>query len=286
MLKKTMLLLSVSLPLSCSQVFAGFEEDEKERTVRLKNPQTEEEFTFRSASESDFYDYSRVLSSLPIKDGYPALDEQTVNRYTAQNLDRQKDGNPYHFYRLSFKGERMKADLGFVQFGRMPTLGYDEGITPGGTEHYPIIQTWMDLGITRQKSSMGGLGKEDMERIENRGIAMIVPIFPKEVQENQDLGRIRGEAIEACYEMVCWRAQQGKLLPVEKTDPEAVISLFRPDDPARLSYLSAGFRQNDNPGFGWFYPKTEMVNDSQSEKPVTLKIPQPRVMMVKPVKVD
>lgn len=282
MLKKTMLLLSVALPLSCAQVFAGFEEDEKERTVRWKNPQIEEEFTFTSASESDFYAYSKALKSLPIKDGYPALDGQTVDRYTAQNLDRQ-DGDPYHFYRLSFKGERIEADLGFVQFGRMPTLGYDEGITPGGTEHYPIIQTWMDLGITRQKSSMGGLGKENMERIENRGIAMIVPIFPKEVQEREDLGRIRSEAIEACYEMICWRAQQGKLLPVEKTDPEVVISLFCPDDPTRLSYLSAGFQQNDNPGFGWFYPKTETV--LQASEPVVRKIPQPRVMMLKPVEV-
>jgi len=285
MLKKTAF-LSLLFSLSFSQVFAGFEEDEKERTVKWKHPKTEEELTFKSASELDFYAYSTALKSLPIKDGYPALDGQTVDRFTAQNLDRQKNGNPYHFYRLFFKGKERQVDLGFVQFGRMPTLGYEEGIAEKGMEHHPIIQTWMKLGITQQKSSVGGLKKDNIERIGNRGIAMILPIFPKEVQESKDLKEIRDTAIEACYEMICWRAQQGKLLPVEETIPHAVISLFRPDDSTVLSYLSTGFVGDDNPGFGWFYPKRETVNESKSEESPIRHIPQPRIMMIKPVKLD
>src|ERR1700722_19182554 len=166
MLKKMALLLSVALPFSFSQAFANWEEfkvqdnEDGTRTVRAswKDPQKKEKFILESANPTSYDAYVKTLTSLPIKEGYP-VPEGSEGRFKAQNVDRQKAKNLYHLYTLSYQGDENedKSCLGFVQFGRMPSKGYPEGIETNPTAHHPIIQKWISLGLTEKIDPNGSL---------------------------------------------------------------------------------------------------------------------------------
>lgn len=269
MLKKMTLLLSVALPFSFPQAFATWEEfqvndTEGGSTVKAiwKNPQKPGKFILTSADPASHVAYVQTLTSLPIKEGYPGA-EGSEGRFKAQNIDRQKAKNLYHLYTLSYQGENEdQSSLGFVQFGRMPSKGYQEGTENGPTIHHPIIQKWINLGITEKIDPNGSLEDANIKRINNRGLAMILPLFKVDATEEQKKG-----AIEACYELTCQFKRNGSLLPVEGTLPYVVMSLFRSDDSNVALFSANSFEADTDSGFGWFYPKEG--------------IPQPRTMITR-----
>ncbi|MBY0291974.1 MAG: hypothetical protein K2W92_01635, partial [Alphaproteobacteria bacterium] len=150
----------------------------------------------------------------------------------------------------------------FVQFGRMPSKGYAEGIEGHPHAHHPIIEKWISLGITQKVDPEGSLGDDNIERIENRGLAMILPLFSVEANDSQRRG-----AIETSFEFVRQLRERQSLLPVESTLPHAAMSLFHPADPNVQRFTENGFDGDSNPEFGWFYPQEG--------------IPQPRTLVTR-----
>lgn len=283
MFKKITFFLSVVLPLSLNQSFAGWitfeeiqsgQESEKIHSVRAvwHNPTRKERFSLESTpcTFDAYYAYVKTLESLPLKEGYPAV-EKAHESFKNQNIARQKAANSHHLYTLFCHAQEGNAPLllGYVQFGRMPTVGYDEGVEGQPTAHHPIIRKYMSLGITRKKDPEGGLNKENIESIKegdiSRGVSFILPIFNSEVLPEHKIG-----AVEACYEFVCELTKQGKLLPVEKTKPHVIMSLFHPQDFTIKAFAENGFDVDNDPGFGWFYPKNGA--------------PQPRTMVTRSVR--
>lgn len=259
MFKKIALLVSVAFPLSMSQSFANWESfeelDTEEGGQRIhavwKNPAGDRRFFLKSAESESLESYKGVLAALPIKEGYPA-EEGSEGRFMLQNTNRQGAKNPYHLYTLSSQtdGSEEISPLGFIQFGRLPSRGYPEGIESHPTVHHPIIQKWISLGITKQIDSEGGFNDANLERIENRGLAMILPLFTSEILQEDRVG-----AVEAAYELVCEFTERGKTLPVEGTLPHMVVSLFHPSDPNIAAFETSRFAADADEGFGWFYPK-------------------------------
>lgn len=276
MFKKTPLLIALMLPFSFSQSFAVWEEfliqdgEETAKTVRAKwkSSQLPGSFTLESAEEASFPMYHQILTDLPLKDGYPGI-EGAEGRFNAQNIARQKAGNLYHLYKVSYQEEGQDVvPLGLVQFGRMPSKGYPEGIEGNPEAHHPIIQKWMLLEITQQAPGAVGLADANINRIDNRGLAMILPLFNLQADEGQRRG-----AIETCHELVCKLTKDEFRLPVEQTIPHVAMSLFHPEDPNIQLFAQNGFEVDENPGFGWFYPTSEGV-------------PQPRTMVTRHVTIE
>ncbi len=281
MFKKISLFLSVALPVSISQSFAvlewlSFEDKDTEngRHVRaiLKDSKTSEQFILESAVQESYDSYVKTLKSLPEKIGYPS-EKKAEASFKLQNIDRQLEKNPYHLYTLSYQGkeEEKTSSLGFVQFGRMPTLGYPEGTEENPTAHHEILKKWMELGITTQINETEGFKKDNFERIENRGLAVILPLFNYGLLKEEKIS-----SIEACYKLVCKMTNLAKesgqakdLLPIEKTLPHYVISLFDSEDDNIDYFQKNGFSVDKNEGFGWFYPKGEKIQIPQSATMVT-----------------
>lgn len=297
MFKKISLFLSVALPISISQSFAvlewvSFEDTDIEghRHVRAvwKDSETSEQVTLESTGEEFRSSYMETLKNLPIKKGYPSYlseekkqEKQEKISFDLRNINRQTAKNPYHLYTLSYqrKEEEKTSPLGFVQFGLMPTRGYPEGTKENPTAHHEILKKWVELGITKQIKEEG-FQKENFERIENRGLAFILPFFNPEVSKEKKVS-----SIEACYKLVCKMTnlaeksqKEEDLLPseykndkeTERTLPYQVISLFDPKDENIGIFEKNGFAVDNNEGFGWFHPK--------GEKP---QIPQPRTMVTR-----
>lgn len=285
MFKKIALLVSVVFPLSVSQSFANWESFEEsnleEGAQRIcavwKNPAKDRRFFLRSAEPESLESYKGILASLPLKDGYPA-EEGSEQRFKFQNTDRQGAKNPYHLYTLSFQsdGSEEICPLGFIQFGRMPSLEYPEGIGAYPTAHHFIINKWISLGITKQINPEGGFHNDNLERIENRGLAMILPLFTPDISQEDRAG-----AVEAAYELVCEFAKRGKMLPVEGTLPHVAVNLLHPSDPNIGAFQSSSFSADADEGFAWFYPKAikdgEIVIDYD---------PQARTMVTRPVEIE
>jgi hypothetical protein len=282
MFKKISLFISVALPLSVSQSFAALEwvtfedkDTENGRHVRavLKDSKTSEQFILESAVQESYNSYVETLKSLPEKIGYPS-EEKAETSFNNQNINRQTAKNLYHLYTLSYQGkeEEKTSSLGFVQLGRMPTLGYKEGTEENPTAHHEILKKWMEFGITKQINENEGFKGDNFERIENRGLAFILPLFNSGLLKED-----KTSSIEACYKLVCKftnlakeSEQEKDLLPIEKTLPHYVMSLFVPEDSNVDYFQEDGFSVDKNEGFGWFYPKGN--------------IPQPRIMVTRIVK--
>jgi hypothetical protein len=276
MFKKIALLVSVAFPLSISQSFANwelFEESNPEEGVQRihgvwKNPARDRKFFLKSAESDSFENYTETLAALPIKAGYPAV-EASEQLFKLQNTDRQGAQNPYHLYTLSSQrdGNDEIFPLGFIQFGRMPSRGYPEGIEAHPTVHHPIIQKWMSLEITKQIDLEGGFKDDNLERIENRGLAMILPLFTSDISQED-----RGGAVEVAYKMVCEFTRRGKTLPIEGTLPYWAVGLFHPSDSNIGAFQAGGFVADAHEGYAWFYPKDG--------------VPQPRTMVTRPVEIE
>jgi hypothetical protein len=281
MLKKISLFVSVALPLSISQSFAALEwvtfedkDTENGRQVRavLKDSETSAQVILESTAQESYNSYVETLKSLPKKIGYPSK-KKAETSFKLQNINRQKEKNLYQLYTLSYqgKGEEKTSPLGFVQLGRMPTLGYKEGTEENPTAHHEILKKWMELGITKQIKEED-FQKENFERIENRGLAVILPLFNYGILKEEKIS-----SIEACYKLVCKMTNLAKksgeekdLLPIEKTLPYQVIGLFDSEDGNIDHFQKNDFSVDKNKGFGWFYPK--------DEKP---QIPQPATMVTR-----
>lgn len=276
MFKKIALLVSVTFPLSISQSFANwefFEESnpaEGPQTIRAvwKKTDGDRKFFLNSAKADSLENYTGILTALPLKDGYPAV-EGSEQRFKLQNTDRQEAQNPYHLYTLSSQIDAGDENLplGFVQFGRMPSLGYSEGVPGYPIAHHPIIENFMDLGITEQEHPAGGLNNDNLKRIENRGLTMILPLFTPEISPENRVG-----AIEACYELVAEFTKRGKTLPIEGTLPYRAVGLFHPSDSNIEAFQANGFTADTHEGYGWFYPKDG--------------VPQPRTMVTRLVEIE
>lgn len=275
MFKKIALLVSVTFPLSISQSFANWESfegidmegDQKIHAV-WKNPERDRKFSFNSAELDSLERYTETIAALPIKEGYPAV-EGSEQRFKLQNTDRQGAKNPYHLYVLfsQVDGNDEKRPLGFVQIGRMPSLGYEEGIGAYPTAHHSIIHKWMSLGITRQINPEGSFHNDNLERIEGRGLAMILPLFIPDISQEDRTG-----AVEASYKLVCEFTKRDKKLPLEGTLPYVAVSLFHPSDPNITAFETSGFTVDADEGFGWFYPKDGVA--------------QPRTMVTRLVEIE
>ena len=271
MIKKIILRAVVALPFMLSQSYAIWEafeiqgEEGAPRTVRAvwNSSETQGHFTFESASSESFEEYQETLQALPLKEGYPSVD-RAPNNFAAQNIARQTNGNLYHLYKVSFQaeGQDAKTLLGFVQFGRMPSKGYPQGIEGDQFVHHTIIEKWIALGVTKKVDPVGDLADENITRIENRGLAMILPLFNNEADETQRKG-----AIGTSFEFVRELTTSQRLLPVEGTLPHVAISLFHPDDPNVQRFAENGFAVDESKGFEWFYPQAG--------------IPQPRTMVTR-----
>lgn len=273
MFKKITLLASAILPLSISQSFANWESFEEinleEGGQRIhavwKNPARDRKFFLRSAGPDSFESYTETHAA----EGYPAV-ERSEKHFKRQNVDRQGDKNPYHLYTLSFQidGNDEILPLGFVQFSWMPSLGYPEGMGDDPTAYHPIIQNWMDFKITQQKDPEGGFDDDNLERIENRGLATILPFFSSDISQENRTG-----AVEACHKLVGEFTKRGKTLPEEGTLPYRVVSLFHPNDPNIAAFESNGFTTDAGEEFRWwFYPN--------------FGAPQPRVMVTRLVEIE
>ena len=230
----------------------GKPEEVARQTVTITQNNQYGHFTLTSAGPDSFDAYVDTLSALPLKDGYPA-EEKAESIFKAQNIDRQSNGNVFHLYKVSCQAEDGIAELplGFVQFGRMPSKGYGEE----GGKHLPIIKKWISLGITQQidptpslENPEGSLADVNIARTENRGLAMILPLFDVRADENQRKG-----IIDASFQLV--RQFSESPLPFEKTLPHTAVSLFHPTDPNVGYFAANGFEVDANEGFGWFYPK-------------------------------
>jgi hypothetical protein len=109
----------------------------------------------------------------------------------------------------------------------MNSKGYPEGIDGHPTAHHPIIEKWISLGITRKVDPLGGLEDSNIGRIDNRGLAMILPLFKNNAPQTESF---RVAAIEAFYNLVCELTRRQALLPLEGTLPHAAMCLFHPTD--------------------------------------------------------
>lgn len=245
MFKKMYFLIACFSFFSISPTFAmldiEFGQTEDRHTVKA----VQQDVVIESATPDDLRGYKAILEQLPTIGGYPAI-TGSEGRFATQNLDRQKAGNPFHLYSLTFG----KENIGFLQLGRMPCVGYEEGPDEKNqTAHHPIIEKFMNLGLTQKADQDAGFKKENIQRVENRGVAAILPMFRPEVTEN-----VRQKVITSTFELIRHFTSHGKTLPVENTTPHVVVGLFHPDDPIVNTFRQTGFEVDDNPGFRWFYP--------------------------------
>ncbi|MBY0293495.1 MAG: hypothetical protein K2W92_09460, partial [Alphaproteobacteria bacterium] len=146
MIKKIILRAVVVLPFMLSQSYAMWEafeiqgEEGAPKTVRAvwSSAQAQGRITLESARPESFEEYQGTLQALPLKEGYPSV-ERAPNIFAGQNINRQIAGNLYHLYTVFYQeeGQGDKTPLGFVQFGRMPSKGYAEGIEGHPHAHHP-----------------------------------------------------------------------------------------------------------------------------------------------------
>gem|GEM_PF-4389978 len=265
---KKFIFLILALPFTVSHSCAMWEEFSihdgegvsKTLTAVWRNDQGRVRLT--SVGPESSASYSKVLHGLPIKPGYPSP-ERAATTFKLQNIDRQTAGNLFHLFKVSFheNGQEFPTRLGFVQLGRMNSKGYAEGIEGNLTAHHPIIEKWISLGITRKVDPLGGLEDSNIGRIDNRGMAMILPLFKNNAPQTE---AFRVAAIEACYNLVCELTRRQALLPLEGTLPHAAMCLFHPTDQNVGRFVENGFDVDEDEGFGWFYPA--LVTSIKKEK--------------------
>lgn len=163
----------------------------------------------------------------------------------ARNLvKRRKAGN--YFCCLIFKDENF-TPIAAIGFGRMPALNYDSKFTD-------IIDTFIEFGVTRPKNLKDGYVKENIERVENRGIGMLLPIIPG------DMSLILKQEIVKTATDVFQAFKDKKLeLPIEKTLPHDLIVLLHPNDPLGNIFENVGYERIEKEGFFGFYDKQRVI---------------------------
>jgi hypothetical protein len=245
MFKKMYILITCFSFFSISPTFAMLDIELGQTEDRHTVKAVQKDVIIESATPEDLGGYKAILEQLPRFGGYPAING-SEGRFTAQNLDRQRADNPFHLYSIT-SGEE---NIGFLQLGRMPCTAYEEGPNAENpTAHHPIIEKFISLGLTQKIDQDAGFKKENIQRVENRGAAAILPMFRPDVSEE-----VKQQVISSTFELIRHFTSHGKTLPVENTIPHVAVGLFHPDDPIVNTFRQMGFEVDDNPEFRWFYP--------------------------------
>jgi hypothetical protein len=273
MFKKITFFLSILLPFG--QSFAGQLEWEESLETFAALPRSHVKATWRDPllegklllnSVRSLNSDGSLKHSLPFpwQAIYPNPEQATLS-FKMQHIDRLAIKNPYHLYEIKHQSEEDEAvTIGYAQFDRMPTAvpGYPEGTKENPQAYHSIIRKFISLGVTKQKEANAGLNRHNIERIENRGIAMISLLF-----DSRTLPLYRSSSIQACYELIGEFKKKNKTLPIESTVPYVVMSLLRPDNLTIKSFEESGFDVSHDESFGLLY---------SSEG-----IPQPRTMVTR-----
>lgn len=163
----------------------------------------------------------------------------------AENLIvRRNGGNYYSCLIVKDTADQTVAALGL---GRMPSLGYEPKFTD-------IIDTWMNFGVIGQKSPENGYAKDNFERLENAGIATLLPIIPMSLTPEA-----QSEIIKLGAEVVQFFKDKNFVLPIEKTLPHDLITLLSPADLLCEKFKEVGFTLLEKEGYAGFYDKERVI---------------------------
>lgn len=196
----------------------------------------------RAIGEQDAPHLQNIMNAC-FQEGLPASAES----YTSNMVKRAETGNAFtcYFFHDTSSPETTQAAVGF---GRMPASGYK------AAEHADILTHFIDLGVLRKKDEQAGLDEANLERIENRGVGVILPMLPLALSAQYKLCVLK--QAKALFESF---ATEGKTLPIEKTQPHQLIGLFHPDDTLIPLMLEAGFTLTIKEGFDAFYNKNRIM---------------------------
>lgn len=198
--------------------------------------------SMREIGEQDGPDLQHIMDGC-YQEGLPA----SADTYTSNMIKRAQTGNPFtcYFFHDINSPDTTRAAVGF---GRMPATGYK------AEEHADILNHFIDLGVLRKKDEQAGLDQENLERIENRGVGVILPMLPLGLSAEYKLCVLK--QAKALFETF---ATDGKTLPIENTQPHQLIGLFHPDDTLVPLMGEAGFTLTIKEGFKEFYNKPRVV---------------------------
>lgn len=255
MLKKLVVLVVTFLPFILNQGYAHwdefkiFEGADGSMAIRARYIlPSGRKIDIRSTSQDDRKRYLKLMKNQH-KDAYIPY-KAADYFFTHYNLFRQKAGLLCHLYSFSSDG----TELGFIQIGRLKTFGvfFNGAWREYDTENWEkVMQTWIRLGIIKQKERDEECVPSNLERIEERGLARILPIL------NLALGEKDQEAaLEACFHLISRFQEEGvRLLAEKKVDsyeeestlPYQVIGEFKQDDPIIDRLQNIGFTFTQSP---------------------------------------
>ncbi|MBY0501915.1 MAG: hypothetical protein K2P93_07950 [Alphaproteobacteria bacterium] len=202
----------------------------------------------RSTSQDDRMRYL-ALAKNQYQEGY--IPHKIADYFfTRYNLLRQKEGLLWHLYSFSSEGK----ELGFIQIGRLKTFGvfFKGAWREYSSENWEkVMQTWISLEIIKQKERDVECALPNLERIEERGLARILPILDLTLSEED-----QEAALEACFHLISRFQQEGERLLAEKkaesyeeesTLPYQVVGEFKQDDSIVHRLQSIGFISTQSP---------------------------------------
>lgn len=253
MFNKSLLVLSFIFGFATSA--SAMERPRGEDTFRVTSRATIQGISFFSAEEGEYKQVAELVSGKAFTEGLPGYsdegefnDEKLSSWFKNQNLSRQfgEKKNLFHTYNVMHPEA---GDIGYIHFGRMPTLAkYDP------VKHAAIIEQFMALGVTQKKDAAGGLELDNIERVDNRGLAHMLPILKDGLEEE-----VVVSVLNATFAFAKKMADQGFNLPIEETKPHQLIGLFSPEDPLLSLFKRAGFEVTENAGFYEFYNKDRVM---------------------------
>lgn len=175
------------------------------------------------------------------------------------NLQKRREmGNEWNIYQLtSPEGHKL-----YVSFGVMPTR------TPyKPVEHHDILKTFISLGIIRHVDQAAQTFEQKaLERVDERGLAIMLPFFPRldpEVQSVGEYSRLCTQSFGFCAAIAQHFAMKKALLPREVAQAYRLIALLSPVEnlPLILFAQQAGFEVIENKWFKEFYgdPRAMLV---------------------------
>lgn len=206
----------------------------------------ERRFLIRSAVEEDFEQYAELLTQciggcLP----YYCM----VREYSfSPNLVWQREGSPYHIYRVSETTEGLGSEklLGFLHLDHNATFAsYDQCVRWKSDYTSKRYRLLAELGILKQKDEKKGFEESNLCRIGNRGLARLLPVLDPDLNMGMKV-----LCIHMGHELLCAFAKGSQRLPpernpqlsaLESTLPYQVVVVCYPNDPLVEAFRSAGF---------------------------------------------
>lgn len=179
------------------------------------------------------------------KEACPEGLPQDVAKWAENLINRRNGGNWYSC--LTIKEKEEGKIVAFLGLGRMPALNYDPKFTD-------IIKTWMNFKVIQQINSEDGYNKDNFKRVENAGIAFILPIIPISLSTED-----KNNIITMGTDVVEFFKSKNFLLPIEKTLPHDVITLLSSKDSLGKNFQEAGYELIEKEGFFGFYDKERIM---------------------------